>query len=74
MKKNCGGKKPPIHLNHRFEAIFLLINPYLEIEKNKISSIEVSLADMHVSLHTHYDEGKYVRNHHIRNACGLPCS
>ena len=58
-EKTAEGKKPPIHLNHRFEDIFLLINPYLEIEKNKISSIARSLADMR-NFFTHYDEGKYV--------------
>lgn len=52
-------KEPPIHLNHRFEDIFLLLNPYLEMEESKISIIAKSLADMR-NFFTHYDETKYI--------------
>ena len=52
-------KEPPIHLNHRFEDIFLLLNPYLEMEESKISIIAKSLADMR-NFFTHYDKTKYI--------------
>lgn len=51
-------KKPPIHLNHRFEDVFTLLNPYLEIAENRIPIISKSLADMR-NFFTHYDETKY---------------
>ena len=52
-------KKPPIHLNHRLEDIFLLLNPCLEIEESKISIIAKSLADMR-NFFTHYDKTKHI--------------
>ena len=52
-------KKPPIHLNHRLEDIFLLLNRCLEIEESKISIIAKSLADMR-NFFTHYDKTKYI--------------
>ncbi len=51
-------RKPPIHLNHRFEDVFTLLNPYLEIAKSGIPVISKSLADMR-NFFTHYDETKY---------------
>lgn len=58
-EKTRSGRKPPIHLNHRFEDIFILLNPYLEIEENNITIISKVLSDMR-NFFTHYDEAKYI--------------
>lgn len=59
-EKTKKGKKPPIHLNHRFEDIFMLLNSHLNIEKSKIPIISKALSDMR-NFFTHYDEAKHTK-------------
>lgn len=58
-EKTRPSKTPPVHMNHRYEDILLLLNTSLEIDENKIPIIADTLADMR-NFFTHYDDKKYM--------------
>ena len=56
-EKTKEGRTPPVHLNHRFEDIFILLTSCIGIEADKFPILAKALADMR-NFYTHYDDQK----------------
>ena len=56
-EKTKEGRTPPVHLNHRFEDIFMLLASCIGIEADKFPILAKALADMR-NFYTHYDDQK----------------